>query len=406
MSNHSKGKRVLIISAVFPPEPVVSANISYDLAERLSFDNKVTVLSPKPSRPSGYRFENAEIQARNFEHQIQNSYICTESKITGRFKESYSFGRACYQYIREHKKEIDVIYVNTWPLAGQYWVVKAASKFKIPSVVHIQDVYPESLINKLPVFKSLLYSLLLPLDKYITRRCSKIVTISNGMRQLLAKTRGLPEDKLVVVYNWQDEKKYTVHEEKDFTSQPFTFMFLGSLSPSAAIDVAVQAFIRSGLKNSKLVIAGGGPEKEKLQSLAARSNDSVIEFIDAPAEMAGKLQSGSDVLLLTLKRGVARLALPSKLPAYMFSAKPVIGSVEKDSDTAQAIQESGCGWVVDPESIEQMSKAMVEAWHTDLIKRKTMGENGYLYATNHFSKQHNLPILAEIILNTAENEVS
>ena len=46
--------KILIISAVFPPEPVVSAQISYDLAENLCKQNEVTVLCPKPTRPFGY----------------------------------------------------------------------------------------------------------------------------------------------------------------------------------------------------------------------------------------------------------------------------------------------------------------------------------------------------------------
>ena len=45
---------ILIISAVFPPEPVVSANLSRDLAEELSKNNQVTVLCPKPTRPNGF----------------------------------------------------------------------------------------------------------------------------------------------------------------------------------------------------------------------------------------------------------------------------------------------------------------------------------------------------------------
>lgn len=46
-------KRILIVTAVFPPEPVVSAQISYDLATELSKKYNVTVLCPPPTRPNG-----------------------------------------------------------------------------------------------------------------------------------------------------------------------------------------------------------------------------------------------------------------------------------------------------------------------------------------------------------------
>ena len=44
-------KKILIISAVFPPEQVTSAFLNYDLAKALAKDYKVTVLRPKPTRP-------------------------------------------------------------------------------------------------------------------------------------------------------------------------------------------------------------------------------------------------------------------------------------------------------------------------------------------------------------------
>ena len=50
-------KKLLIISAVFPPEPVVSASLSYDIASSLSGTYKTVVLSPIPTRPLGFKFE-------------------------------------------------------------------------------------------------------------------------------------------------------------------------------------------------------------------------------------------------------------------------------------------------------------------------------------------------------------
>jgi glycosyltransferase involved in cell wall biosynthesis len=403
MSNKKKQKRILIISAVFPPEPVVSASISHDLAESLSENHEVTVLSPAPSRPAGYNFSKPFNSPKNFKHIVLKSFVCHESKIVGRFRESYSFGKACYKFIKNHQAEIDGIYMNTWPLAAQYLSVKAAAKYNIPVITHIQDVYPESLINKISIFKSFFYKILLPIDKFSIRKSTKVVTISNGMSNLLAKTRGISDEKIEVVYNWQDEKKYSSGFTSGSKGNPFVFMFLGSLSPSAAIGNAVQAFIDAGLKNSKLIIAGRGPEKEKLKSLAINNPELAIEFVEAPSDKVGELQATADVLLLTLKKGVAKLALPSKLPAYMFSSRPIIGSVDKDSDTANAILESDCGWVVEPESVKQFSEAMKIAFETDKYELTSKGEKGFHYAMHHFSKQQNLPKLVNLIEKTAES---
>ena len=60
MINAISLSRILIISAVFPPEPVVSAILSKDIATSLSKDHSIVVLCPQPSRPEGYRFTPVE----------------------------------------------------------------------------------------------------------------------------------------------------------------------------------------------------------------------------------------------------------------------------------------------------------------------------------------------------------
>ena len=69
-----KGRNILIASCVFPPEPVVSATISFDLANSLVKNNQVTVISPRPTRPFGYNFETVLTDKnRAFNHVVVNS---------------------------------------------------------------------------------------------------------------------------------------------------------------------------------------------------------------------------------------------------------------------------------------------------------------------------------------------
>jgi hypothetical protein len=49
---------ILLVTAVFPPEPVVSANLSFDIAGELAKKHEVTVISPKPTRPFNKVFDN------------------------------------------------------------------------------------------------------------------------------------------------------------------------------------------------------------------------------------------------------------------------------------------------------------------------------------------------------------
>ena len=50
-------KKILVVSSVYPPEPVISAKVSFDIARKLAESNRVTVICPHPSRPLGYEFD-------------------------------------------------------------------------------------------------------------------------------------------------------------------------------------------------------------------------------------------------------------------------------------------------------------------------------------------------------------
>ena len=93
-----------------------------------------------------------------------------------------SFGKRCQKYIELNHKNIDTIYANTWPLLAQYLTVSTAKKLKIPITIHVQDIYPETLVNKIPIFKTLFNLIFLPIDKFVLNNATKIIAISNKMK--------------------------------------------------------------------------------------------------------------------------------------------------------------------------------------------------------------------------------
>ena len=390
----------LIISAVFPPEPIVSANLSKDLAEALSEMNEVKVLSPIPSRPYGFKFDQKTNPKLPFQHIILASYTCPQSSIIGRFRESYSFGKTTERHIHEHHDKIDRIYANTWPLLAQYFTVKAAKKYKLPIVIHVQDIYPESLANKLPFIGPLVNYLLRPMDAWILRNATRVIAISQKMEDYLIKTRKLNPSHIEVVINWQDEKPFLHFQENNILpgkDTPFTFMYLGNIGPVAGCDLLLEVFSSLDTKNRKLVIAGSGSVKDKLIKQVNDQKVSNVEFIPVPDGKVPETQALADILILPIKKGAASTSIPSKLPAYMFSAKPIIATVDYDSDTANAIREAGCGWVVEPEQPEALADLIQNVQGMPKTELIAMGYRGREYALQHFSKKNNLSKLVGII---------
>lgn len=395
---------ILLISAVFPPEPLISASLANDLALALSEISEVKVLSPRPSRPLGLTYKQENVKRIEFEHIIVNSYTYPESKLAGRMYESYSFGKHVSNFITRNKPEIKCIYLNSWPLFAQYLIVKTSIKCSIPVVIHVQDIYPESLLNKLSLFKRLLIKPLLSLDKYILKNVSKIVTISPKMRSFLIKSRGLKENTVDVVFNWQDEGRFIEYRNsrgEKLHNSDFTYMFLGNINKTSALDIIISAYKESHLESSRLVIAGAGSARDAILPELNNSQGAKIELWEAPMMKVPEIQDNADILLLNLKKGAARFALPSKLPAYMFSAKPIIACVEEDTDVADIIKSANCGWIVAPEDVNKLAETMKFVYKLPKEELKIKGKNGYDYAIMNFAKAKNLKKLAEIIKRTA-----
>lgn len=391
---------ILIVSSIFPPEPVVSANLSYDIANALATENEVVVISPPPTRPFGLTFDKkASLDNSTFKHIVLDSYTCPKSKLLGRAIESLSFGLHTKKYIEKNHARIALIYANTWPLFAQKILAETASRYNIPLVLHIQDIYPESIATKIPYAGPLINKLLLPVDKKILNSTKKIITISYKMRDYLMQSRELKKHQISVVRNWQNDDIFFNFKQNNppQKSKIFTFMYLGSISPTAGVELLVSAFGKADLKNARLIIAGTGSDKEKCRQLAKSYPHKDIQFYEVSGTDVPGMQARADILLLPLKKGVAKTALPSKLTAYMLSAKPIIATIDLDSEAADIIQDNACGYVIEAENEQALIRCMDEVSGKSHDRLSAMGENSFNFARQQLSRKHNLFKIISII---------
>lgn len=400
-----------MVAGVFYPEPIVSANLLTQLATKLAEKYKVTVLRPHPTRPMGFDMPEYDYSHLPFNVIEIDSYTCAASSLIGRFRESYSMGKASSKYIEAYHHEIDFVFNDNWHLFGLNIVAKTCVRYGIPYITPVQDIYPESLLSKLPniVFlRWVLKAVLGPIDKYTLIHAARIHTISEKMVEQLSSTRGIAKDRFIVVRNWQNEDSFIEYAQSKCSRSTlgcnlFTFMYLGNVGPLAGIEVLFDALKIAKLPNARLVVAGSGSAKKSLQEKAKEYVGCNIEFWDVPTGMVPATQDKADVMCLPVKKGFAISSIPSKLPAYMFSAKPVLSSVDKESDTAACINDAKAGWVAMPEDAEDVARCMKNATVLSKEQLLEMGKCGFKYSMQVFSKKVNLPILVRACEDVIEN---
>ena len=394
-------KNVLIITAVFPPEPVTSATLNYDLAVTLSKKYNVTVLTPRPSRPAGFDFSTIIVSKnKGFRHIILNSFVHPASSFFGRMKESKSFGKAAAKFIEDHHDEIDFVYNDGWQLFSLFIDAKACVKYGIPYIVPIQDIYPESVLTKIPnVFWShaIVKKLLSERDKYYLKHAAKIRTITDSMAQYLSSTRQVPIEKFLPVANWQNDEEFDDYKTTFRKNGKTVFMFVGNNNKQANVELMIRAYHAAKLDNAEFRIMGGGNAKADCMALAKELGHKDIIFDGVPKGMVATVQKEADAMVLALIGGTGTQGVPSKLTAYMFSGKPVIASMDAEADAAKMILEANAGYVTKADDVEEFAESFRRIANHSNEELEEMGGNSRNFAEKKLSRKANLALVCNEI---------
>ena len=391
-------KKILIISAVFPPEQVTSALLNFDMAKELARQYDVTVLRPYPTRPIGMKFDYDGLKDEPFKTVLIESYTHPESKLVGRMRESVSFGKKCAQYIEQHHNDIDFIYNGPWQLFAVYIIARVAVKYKIPYLMGVQDIYPESILtghNYPKIVQMAVKALFLPMDKYYTSHAVKVRTISQEMASYMSETRHLPIEHYIVLDNWQNEEDFDVKPKRK-SEGTLVFTYVGSINVHSNVEIIIRAFNEASIPNSYLRIYGGGNKKEQCVKLVEELGAKNITFGMVSREKVPEVQSEADILVLALPKGNGGLCLPSKMTSYMLSGKPILASVEANSATVRYIEEAQCGISVEPDNIESLKEGFLRFGRMNDNDIAQMGYNSKSFAEKHLTRKSNLPKLIAI----------
>ena len=398
-------KNIVIISSVFPPEPVTSASMNFDLAMKLSECHDVTVLRPRPTRPLGHVSEMEDV-TYPFECITLDSYTCPESVLAGRFRESVSFGMACSRYIAGCHGRIDFVYNSSWQLFGVNIVARTCVRHGIPYILPIQDIYPESLFtgrNFPESIKRFLTGILLPIDRYNQLHSAKVRTISEEMAAYLSLTRRIPSDRYMLLDNWQDDEKYSFTPICKEAGQ-VRFVYVGSVNAHSNTELIINAFREAGLVNAQLHIYGSGNHLDKCREIVRDASMENVLFDRVAKEDVPLVQSSAHVLVLALPAGNGRLCLPSKVTSYMFSGRPLLASVDEDSAAAQYIAWAGCGVTVPPDDIGALAEGFRKYAAMSGRELSEMGTKARHFAERKLSKASNLSEMVSVIQHILDDD--
>jgi colanic acid biosynthesis glycosyl transferase WcaI len=411
--------KVLIVSAVFPPETVVTAQTSFQIADELfRRGHQVTVLAPFPSRPDGELFKGYRrslYRTENMGFSVIRcfSFLSRKSTVGSRLPENIGF--AITSSIRVlFASRPDIIYMNSWVIFGSGLVSVAAWLRGIPVAMSIQDAYPESLSHQKRIApQSLLFRILRGLDSKIAQSAKALIVISDRFRETYTLDRGVPADRIHVLQNWGDANAvnvdargaYALRQKYGLTDHAIFAVYLGNIGAAAGVETVIEAFeFLWNDENICMLIAGAGSRLQACQELVEKKGlqDRVFFYPSWSKKDTGIILGAADVLLLPTQGEQSLVSVPSKLISYMLSGRPVLAMVLENSETAELITAAKAGWVVppgDPVGAASALKAIAANPREDL---RAAGARGLDYALCHLTREANLPKMIQLLLQFAK----
>jgi colanic acid biosynthesis glycosyl transferase WcaI len=410
--------RVVMISCVFPPEPVTSAQTSFQIAEALAAEgHDVTVIAPFPNRPSGQLYAGfSRTFLRKQQHEAGFELIrcfssfSRDSGTASRFLENLSFGLTA-AWVALVARRPDVIYSNTWPVVATGLVSLVAMIRRVPFVLSVQDLYPESLVTQKRIAANgMLSRWIRGIDGCIARRSAGVVVISERFAGIYRGNRQVATERVHMVPNWADPRDAVPEEAcrrfRDTLGIPkeaFVLAYGGNIGAAAGVETVIDA-LRSLSTHAKvaLVVAGEGSRLEACRSAALPLGPSRVVF-RAPwaEEETDVLLSMANVLVLPTSGTQSLASVPSKAIRYLLAGRPVLALALPGSDLAVLMEQSGGGWVVEPSRPDLLAAKIEEVARLSAAELNSMGQAGREFAIENLTRGVCLPRVTTVLERTA-----
>ena len=285
-------------------------------------------------------------------------------------------------------------------------LLKKFKKFKI--VYNLQDIFPDSLVNTGMTKKgSLIWKIGAWIEQVTYRAADKIIVISEDFKKNIME-KGVPEDKIEIVYNWVDENQVVNVERKDnilfdkynLDRNKFYICYSGNVGYTQNMDMLVK--VAESLKDNEdihFVIIGEGAYKSKLEELVKKSglsNITLLPFQDY-SDISHVFSLG-DAGLIISKKGVGTNSVPSKTWSIMSAERPVLASFDKGSELDSIITENNCGVCVEADDADELKKAILDLYNNK-SSLSEKGKNGRKFVLDNITKEISTSKIVNVIKN-------
>ncbi len=237
------------------------------------------------------------------------------------------------------KERPDVIYTSSPDLFVAFFALVFGRKYKIPVVVEIRDLWPESIVEYNGMSrKNPIIQMLYQLEKWIYKKADKLIFTMPGGKEYLQDRKLASEidlKKVQHINNGVDLEEFEYNKENnilidsDLESEKFKVVYVGSIRLANHLKDLVEAakiLKEQGQNNIIFLIFGDGTEKQELEKYCLENHLSVEFKGKVEKKYIPYILSKADLNIINVKNtGLTKYGCSwNKLFEYIASEKPIL----------------------------------------------------------------------------------
>jgi colanic acid biosynthesis glycosyl transferase WcaI len=355
---------ILLLNQYYPPDTSATAKMAVQVAEKLAERHQVTVVAGRPSYDPDEFYPFAFLR-RDIRDNV------TVERVASTAYPRHQMRRRVSNYLsylalavpRALAIHPDIVLAMTDPpvagIAGAF-IARMADR---PFVYNIRDLYPDMAIGGDIVQPNRWVDRWEKMHRRALHQAVRVIVLGDDMRERII-SKGVSPDRVVVV---RDGASFPplLPERDDLVVQkircgfPFVVLHAGNLGFYGAWDSVLKAADILRNENTGLVFVGDGANRAAME-ISAKPLPNVRFLPFFPIEQVSHVMMAGDVHIVTVRRGLEGVVVPSKLYSILAAGRPVLAIAAAESDAARIVRESGCGISADPDDPAAIAAAIRE----------------------------------------------
>jgi len=390
---------ILLLNEYFPPDTSATAKCVAQVAEALSENHRVTVLAGRPS------YDPTERHSKYLLRREVRGNLTVE-RVGSTAYPRFQMRRRVSNYLtylllavpRALSLPSDVVLAMTDPpiegIAGALVAQLSGRRF----VYNIRDMYPDMAVGGAIVRPGSFTARWEKLHRWALRQATRVIVLGEDMRDRIV-AKGVDSARVVISRDGitvpetlpPPENAVAREIRGDFR---FVLVHAGNLGFYGAWQTLIAAVRMLEQEGVGLVFIGEGAMKSQVEAMATGCQ--AVRFLPfRPASEIPLVLSSGDMHVVTVKRGLEGVVVPSKLYPTLAAGRPVLGVTPEECDVARIIRRTGCGVVGNPDDPATVIQA-IRGVLQDSEKLRNMGLRAREIA-NSYDRVKQLKIFTQTI---------